>query len=262
MRRYLLTWTLLLAGVMPCLGGARALVSPSTITTVTEVGLTVHVYVKVDPGGTGSYGAQLDWNPDVLRFDDWSPGESPFDTPVVNMVETESGRLRFADAAPSGAAGWIRLLSVTFGTIAEPPRVSALDLEFTSLFDGEQLDVLPLLEVLDAQACVADFDYHLELIDARSTVIDWGNVRQGAAYDVVRGALGAWSAPVICLENDSADTTTADGSEPANPDTDVPAPGEGFFYLVRFQDAGGPATYGFLQGCMIERSVGTGDCPF
>ncbi|MDX1389426.1 MAG: S8 family serine peptidase, partial [Acidobacteriota bacterium] len=68
------------------------------------------------------------------------------------------------------------------------------------------------------------------------------------SYDFVRGDLTALSegpggvdlGSTVCIEDDSADADTAGGNE----DTDVPAPGEGFFYLSRFSAAPGHGSYG------------------
>ena len=65
---------------------------------------------------------------------------------------------------------------------------------------------------------------------------------------------------VVCLENDSLDTTTGAGTEPSNPDTDLPEPGESFSYLVRFHDGAMDRTYGYFNDCARERSVDIGDC--
>jgi hypothetical protein len=68
------------------------------------------------------------------------------------------------------------------------------------------------------------------------------------SYDFVRGDLGSLSegpeavdlGSVVCLENDSTDADTAAGNE----DTATPAPGEGFFYLARFNAMSGASSYG------------------
>jgi hypothetical protein len=69
-----------------------------------------------------------------------------------------------------------------------------------------------------------------------------------SAYDFIRGDLGSLSegaegvslGNVTCLENDSPDADTVGGNE----DPDLPAPGEGFFYLSRFSAPPGPGSYG------------------
>jgi subtilisin family serine protease len=67
------------------------------------------------------------------------------------------------------------------------------------------------------------------------------------SWDFVRGDLSALSedhlgvdvGALTCLENDSPDPDTA-----GNEDTAIPAPGEGFFYLARFNAAPGAGSYG------------------
>jgi subtilisin family serine protease len=67
------------------------------------------------------------------------------------------------------------------------------------------------------------------------------------SYDFARGDLGALRenpygvevGELLCLENDSPDADTL-----GNEDTDIPAPGEGFFYVARFNAAPGAGSYG------------------
>jgi len=80
-----------------------------------------------------------------------------------------------------------------------------------------------------------------------------------ASYDFVRGDLSALSEGTIavdlgllsCLENDSADADTAGGNE----DTETPLPGEGFFYLARFNGAPGAGSYGGSSANRDRRSL-------
>jgi subtilisin family serine protease len=67
------------------------------------------------------------------------------------------------------------------------------------------------------------------------------------SYDFVRGSLSALVesadgvdlGEVVCMENDSADADTL-----GNEDTEIPQPGEGFYYLARFTAAPGGGSYG------------------
>jgi subtilisin family serine protease len=67
------------------------------------------------------------------------------------------------------------------------------------------------------------------------------------SYDFARGDLGALRenpygvevGELHCLENDSPEADTL-----GNEDTDIPAPGEGFFYVARFNAAPGAGSYG------------------
>jgi len=239
-----------------------------------EAGATRAVDIVVDVGqggqGLGSYGGSLSWDASVLRFLSFTGGDPPFDAPVVNTEDVLDGLLAYADASPVGAHGRLRLLTVVFEALAEPPASSELDLDFGSLFGaGDFQDLVPLLEVEDGTVCVADFPFALRVRDPVNTTVDWTAIPQAASYDVVRGDLHAlWTdggvvhlGDVICLEDDSLDTTTGAGAEPANPDTEVPAPGTGFFYLIRFHDGVNNRTYGYFRDCVRERIVDGGDCP-
>ncbi len=96
----------------------------------------------------------------------------------------------------------------------------------------------------------------LRAFDAVATTFDWSPVpgRGDAVYDVVRGDLANVSGgaggpggavdlgPLVCLENDSDDASSA-----GDPDTALPAPGAAFFYLVRFQQGATPGPWGFAS---------------
>jgi hypothetical protein len=94
------------------------------------------------------------------------------------------------------------------------------------------------------------------------TRLAFEDVQGAQTYDVIRGDLAAviQTIPrvelgeVLCLENDSPDSSTCGDEDP-----DRPAPGEAFFYLVRYFDGRtgsyGPSSRGF------ERIPLQGDCP-
>ena len=96
------------------------------------------------------------------------------------------------------------------------------------------------------------------------TAVSWRPEPGMIRYDVVRGDvadlqdgggtvdLGA----VLCVENDSPDTTTA-GAE----DAVTPAAGQAFFYLYRgsMGIAAGAGSYG-TGSSGLERSASAGDC--
>jgi len=255
----------------PCLGQTTGEVSPPTAVGLT--GTTVTVGIDIDPGPgaeVGGYGATLTWDPDVLQFVVAAGGDAPFDDPVVNASNAESGLLSFADADAIGAADRVNVLIVTFQSNVDPPAATSLDLAFTSLFEaGTFEDLLPQAETEDGTACVSDFFYDLRLSGSTATILEWTPVPGAASYDVIRGELAGLLADpaavhlgvVACLENDSLDTTTGAGTEPENPDTDVPLSGEGFFYLLRHHDGAQDSSYGFFVDCFRERVADTGDCP-
>ena len=254
--------------VTPCRGEAVVEVSPSS--TIALTGATATVSVDIDLGSEtlGSYGGTLVWDPTVLEFVSWAGGDPPFDTPVVNTGNATSGMLSFADAAATGAQGGLTVLEVTFQTAGEPPATTVLDLELSSLFSGDFEDLAPQANVEDGTTCVADFFYDLQLTGSQSTILGWMAIPQAVSYDVIRGDLSellldgaaVHLGGVICLEDNSLDTTTGLGTEPPNPDTDVPLVGQGFFYLVRFNDGTGNRTYGFFTDCTLQRIVDAGDC--
>ena len=114
-----------------------------------------------------------------------------------------------------------------------------------------------------------DFPFDVQVTDPVNTILSWGSIPAVLTYDVIHGdlnglfldAVTAHLGSVTCIENDSVDTTTGAGAEPASPDTAIPVPGEGFFYVVRFHDGIADSTYGFTRGCIQERIVDSGDCP-
>jgi hypothetical protein len=66
--------------------------------------------------------------------------------------------------------------------------------------------------------------------DTNNTLLSWSTVSGGDSYQISRGALGAWGSGDYgsCLTQGLFQTTYSDA--------DVPAPGEGFFYLVSAQN--------------------------
>jgi len=88
-----------------------------------------------------------------------------------------------------------------------------------------------------------------------NTVMQWDGVSggAGAVYDVLRGDLSVLSGDgsgvslgaLSCIENDSNDTATSGGDT----DSTIPVPGQGFFYLVRFQ-------FGLTSGDLGAGSAG------
>jgi len=270
-----LSVALLLTAASPSLTGAAgpvARVLPAELEAFTGQTFSVSVEVDMTPTGEplGSYGAVLRWNPAALRYLSDGGGAAPFDTPVVNRADVASGVLRFADASAAGAAGRVRVLVVQFMAVAPPCAVAPLDLELTSLYAaGSFVDYLPLLAVVDGAALITDFHFELRAFDTVNTTLRWNAMPGAIDYDVIRGSepnllddgVAIRLGPVLCLEDNSADTTIAAGAEPANPDRVVPRPGEAFFYLVRFFDGARNSTYGFRARCSRERLAGSGDCP-
>ncbi|MCP3979098.1 MAG: hypothetical protein GY716_07170 [bacterium] len=105
----------------------------------------------------------------------------------------------------------------------------------------------------------------LTVDDRTATRIAWTPEAGPLRYDVVRGDLDALSpsgtsgtslGALVCIENDSPDLDTR-----WLEDTDVPAPGTGYFYVVRGADglAAPTGSYGSASAGG-ERVPGVGDC--
>ncbi len=101
----------------------------------------------------------------------------------------------------------------------------------------------------------------LECFDPANTTCVWASVPGAPAYDVIRGNISSLQivggiqvslGSVVCIENESTDTTTA----PNHRDSVAPSPGQGFFYLFRV--SGG--SYG-TSSSGLPRVPGSGACP-
>jgi hypothetical protein len=104
---------------------------------------------------------------------------------------------------------------------------------------------------------------NLVLNGGAATRLEWGEVQGALHYDVVRGDLAALRidgsnvdmGAVVCIERRSMDTNT-DGHE----DTDLPLPGQVFFYAVQFNDGIQDSSYG-SESVGRARVVSGGGCP-
>jgi hypothetical protein len=183
---------------------------------------------------------------------------------MVNTTSAATGELAYADAVPIGALdGRVRLISVEFGVVGDPSSLSAVDLEFTSIYQvGDFADLRPGLTVRDGTACVTAFDYRLRLSGGVDTVFSWRSIPGASSYELIRGDL-VWLSrdatrvdlgPVDCIANDTRATTVG-------PDSTRPAPGQGFYYLIRHSSGLQNRTWGFFQDCALERIPLAGDCP-
>ncbi len=93
------------------------------------------------------------------------------------------------------------------------------------------------------------------------TLVWWNEVPGAQSYDVIRGQLSSIVetdvvislGPVTCIEPHSTDESTA-GWE----DSDLPNPGQAFFYLVEYED-GTSSSYG-TESVHKPRAPGPGDC--
>lgn len=78
-------------------------------------------------------------------------------------------------------------------------------------------------------------------------MISRGNIEEAVHYDIIRGDLANIKeevssidlGPVICIESKSTDTTTE-----GNQDSEMPKPGQVFFYLVQYNNGVDDSSYG------------------
>ncbi len=273
-RRLLPILALMLLTGTPCLAQVEAEVLPAGNIVASGSILDVTIDVDLLTGGEmlGSYGAELLWDPNDLQYlGDSGGGQPPFDNAVVNNLNAGLGILTFSDAAPAGAGGRVNIMNVQFRVVGPPCVVTAVRLDFTSMFAAVTFaDLRPVLTTRDAAFEVPDDILDLRATDPVNTLMNWGVAPGGVSYDVIKGDvrqlfddLGGFIhlGTVACFEDDSLDTTTGAGTEPNNPDTAVPLVGEAFFYLIRHHDGLQNRTYGFTRACGQERIVDAGDCP-
>jgi sugar lactone lactonase YvrE len=134
-------------------GVVAASITPSN--PMPGTGSTIAACVEIDVSETaralGSYGATLEWDPDVLTYVGFTGGASPFGSPVVNAAAAATGSLTFADADPAGSCGSSHVLCVEFDVPGAGGSSSPLDLTLTSLFAATTFDdMLPQVAVHDA----------------------------------------------------------------------------------------------------------------
>jgi hypothetical protein len=115
------------------------------------------------------------------------------------------------------------------------------------------LDCAPL----DASASAPPVEVASLSVTQPGTTLGWTDQGFGFRYDVASGLISALIAQqsttsAACIQDDVSGASFADG----RPD---PSPGEGYFYMVRSQNACGTGTYGF-SSTGGEHFAGT-DCP-
>ena len=93
------------------------------------------------------------------------------------------------------------------------------------------------------------------------TLVSWSEVPSALSYDVISGRLGNITptntvidlGPVVCIEDESPDASTAGAEDPG-----LPEPGTAFFYLVEYYD-GTTSTFG-TESASLPRAPGPGSC--
>jgi hypothetical protein len=96
----------------------------------------------------------------------------------------------------------------------------------------------------------------------QGSLVSWGEYWDAGQYDVIRGELGNLAprngaialGPVVCIEEDSLDTTTT-GFE----DAQDPPPGQAYFYLVAYSDGERSSSYGTATAA-LPHEPGPGRC--
>lgn len=153
------------------------------------------------------------------------------------------GSFSFMDLAPSPSESGLQVAVVTRGDIA--------------MTNPDGLDELYLVDFTQLPA--------FSVSRTTPTQLHWQPQPSPARYDVVRGfvaSLGPGASgfvdlgPVVCLENDSPDPSTA-GFE----DAAAPAPGQAFYYLYRGTQGllAGPGSWG-RSSHGSERQPSSGSC--
>lgn len=123
---------------------------------------------------------------------------------------------------------------------------------------GQNLDLLPEVFLADMSATP-----RFQISKSNPTILSWDTLAGPVRYDAIRGdvsRLGFVGAavdlgPVVCLENDSPDTSTE-----GFPDSSVPVPGTAFFFLYRGTAGGAdPGSWG-SSSSGAPRQAGPGGC--
>lgn len=124
-------------------------------------GAQITVDINIDVCGTsphqllGSFTGTLNWNPAVLSYASHEGPKAGF-TGVVSTANVATGALSFNGANPSGAAGRLNIVTITFNVIGASGLTTSLNLEFSALSAALTFTNLhPLLTVSDRSVTVA-----------------------------------------------------------------------------------------------------------
>jgi hypothetical protein len=214
---------------------------------------------------SGAYAVDVSWHR-------WFANDvaDPGDTMVAEVsadgggswveLETLTASTATGDAAPA----WVQVTVRLDDFVAPGPdvrfRFRVTDQGTDQVVEGAVDDLVVRAFDVVAQGRVTG----VRVDGGASTVLSWTGVPggDGAVYDVVRGdldalggdATGVTLGPLTCIEDDSTDLDTT-GDE----DLAIPAPGAGYFYLVRFELGLGGGDLGAGSGGGVRE--GTGGCP-
>jgi hypothetical protein len=224
--------------------GSRAFVTGDVLSssiTLDEVSGGVTTLTSPSYDLSGTYGVRIHWHR-WFRNDSADPGDRMV-TEVsadggTNWIEVDAltASTSTADASPAWAPASILLDEFVAPGPDVRIRFRVNDDSTDHVVEGavDDLEIRGFAEATQGQVDGVRLD------GAAATRLEWEPVggAAGAVYDVARGDLASLAGgaegvdlgPLVCVEDDSVDRSTA-GDE----DTETPEPGEGFFYLVRFQ---------------------------
>jgi VCBS repeat protein len=209
-------------------------------------GWTSHIVTTNADFATFAYGADLDGDGDVdllssSFFDDtiaWyeNDGASP-PSFTKHAISTNADGARSVFAADIDRDGDMDVLSASQNdaqVVWHENDTNYLDTDHDGMRD--ELDC--------AASDGTAFRVPLEVTSVRfrsNSTLEWNSATAGSGsggrYDVIRGTLAPGSGSAeTCLANDATTRTLTDG--------DVPAPGMGFYYLIRASNACGVGTLG------------------
>jgi hypothetical protein len=124
-------------------------------------GAQITVDINIDVCGTsppqllGSFTGTLNWDPAVLSYASHEGPKAGF-TGVVSTANVATGALSFNGANPSGAAGRLNIVTITFSVTGANGLTTSLNLEFSALSAALTFTNLhPLLTVSDGAVTVA-----------------------------------------------------------------------------------------------------------
>jgi hypothetical protein len=222
----------------------------------------------------------LVWDPNGIGGVSGAGGDA-FDLATVGLAQARYVRITdlnlntgFAGNAEGfDLDGLVALHSLPYGTTWPDTDGDGLsDADEATLYDtdplGSDTDGDGLSDGAEAATCRSPvspsaspaFIYDADLIfsPGSTSALRWSFLSSSATYDLIRGTLGSVArasdpvglGPVLCVEENSFNLTSADHVDAA-----LPAPGSGFFYLLRSAGGGyGLATDG------RPRAPLSGDC--
>ena len=214
-------------------------------------------WLNVRPGGEGGVGMQVG-DAEISGWV-WAENAGWISLSCKNTLSCESvdyGVVNDGSGVLSGYAwaenlGWVNFSPSTSGVVIDPStgEFSGHAWAENAGWIGFASSGTPEYGVVTAWGCVpappapADSP-SLEVDDLEGDdLLSWTMVAEATGADIVRGDLGSLrgsggdfaSSTERCLDSDRTTTTQRTG--------DTPAPGQGFWFLVRGQNCGGSGTY-------------------